>query len=258
MRNLIRILTLNTWHNHRPWQQRRNALVQGIVQYAPDILLFQELFDTNWSNELQARFGFPYLVSTQSIQSGLVVLSRLAAHGSEVYRMKTKSPFETYSRYALWTELGSADYRLSVFNTHLSWELQDDATRQAQVAELWSFMEKHRSGFIVVAGDFNCTPDSLAMTWLISHSGFVDTYAILHPGEVGFTWSNKNFFAQNQRPLLPERRIDYVLADPGLVKNRLRRCEVVFDVPQSDGMFASDHFGVLAEFEPYEGADLSC
>jgi|SoiMethySBSTD1v2_1073268.scaffolds.fasta_scaffold43494_6 endonuclease/exonuclease/phosphatase family metal-dependent hydrolase len=256
----MRILTLNTWHNNGPWRQRRDALVQGIVQYAPDILLLQELFDADWSNELQARLGFPYLVSTQCSHSGLVVLSKLAAHRSEIYRMKTKSPFETYWRYALWAELGSDGYRLSVFNTHLSWELQDDATRQAQVGELWLFMEKHRSdsGFTVVAGDFNCTPDSVAMTWLISHSGFADTYAVLHPGEAGFTWSNTNLFAQNHRPVLPERRIDYVLADPGFVKNRLRRCEVVFDVPHSFGMFASDHFGVLAEFEPSDGAELSC
>ena len=121
-------------------------------------------------------------------------------------------------------------------------------------------MEKHRSAgvFTVVAGDFNCTPDSLAMTWFVSRSGLIDTYASLHPGAAGFTWSNKNFFAQNHRPILPERRIDYLLADPGFVKYGLRRCEIVFDVAQNLGMFASDHFGVLAEFEPSGGADLSC
>jgi endonuclease/exonuclease/phosphatase family metal-dependent hydrolase len=254
----MRVLTLNTWHNNGPCLQRRDALLQGIVQYAPDILLLQELFDADWSKELQARLGYPYLVSTECIHSGLVVLSKLAVQRSEIYRMKTKSPFETYWRYALCAELSSIGYRLSVFNTHLSWELQDDATRQAQVDELWSFVEKHRSdgGFTVVAGDFNCTPDSLAMTWLISQSGLIDTYAILHTGAAGFTWSNTNFFAQNHRPVLPERRIDYVLADSGLVKNRLRRCEIVFDVPQPHGVFASDHFGVLAEFEPPGGADL--
>jgi exonuclease III len=93
--------------------------------------------------------------------------------------------------------------------------------------------------------------------WLISHAGFIDTYAILHSGAAGFTWSNTNLFAENHRPVLPERRIDYVLADPRFVKNRLRRCEVVFDVPQTLGVFASDHFGVLAEVEASGGVDLS-
>jgi mRNA deadenylase 3'-5' endonuclease subunit Ccr4 len=51
----MRILTLNTWHNSGPWRQRRDALVQGIIQYAPDILLLQELFDADWSEELQSR-----------------------------------------------------------------------------------------------------------------------------------------------------------------------------------------------------------
>ncbi len=256
----MRVLTLNTWHNNGPWQQRRDALLQGIAQYAPDILLLQELFDADWSNELQARSGYRYLVSTECSHSGLVVLSKLPAGRNEIYRMKTKSPFETYWRYALWAELDFGAYRLRVFNTHLSWELPDDRTRQAQVDELWSFVEKHRSdnGFTVVAGDFNCTPDSLAMTSLISHSGLIDTYAVLHPGAAGFTWSNTNLFAENHRPVLPERRIDYVLADPGFAKNRLKRCEVVFDVPQTVGVFASDHFGVLAEFEPSGSPGLSC
>jgi endonuclease/exonuclease/phosphatase family metal-dependent hydrolase len=256
----MRILTLNTWHNNGPWLQRRDALLQGIVHYAPEILLLQELFDADWSNELQARLDYPYLVSAECIHSGLIVLSKLPPERSEIYRMKAKSPFESYWRYALWAELRLAGHPLGVFNTHLSWELQDDATRQAQVEELWSFIEKHRAdgGFTVVAGDFNCTPDSPAMTWLISHSGFIDTYRVLHPDAAGFTWSNRNLFAQKHRPVLPERRIDYVLADSGFVENRLRRCEVVFDVPQTLGVFASDHFGVLAEFDPSGGVDLSC
>jgi endonuclease/exonuclease/phosphatase family metal-dependent hydrolase len=254
----MRILTLNTWHNSGPWRQRRDALVQGMIQYAPDILLLQELFDADWSEELQSRLGYPYLVSTECIHSGLVVLSKLPPQHSAIHRMKTKSPFETYWRYALWVDLRLSGQRLSVFNTHLSWELQDDATREAQVRELWSFIETHRadSGFTVVAGDFNCTPDSTAMTWFIGHSSFIDTYVNLHPGAAGFTWSNKNLFAQNHRPVLPERRIDYLFADPGFVKNRLRRCEVVFDVPQAAGVLASDHFGVLAEFEPSGSANL--
>jgi hypothetical protein len=58
----MRILTVNTWHNNGPWPQRRDALIEGIVHYSPDILLFQQLFDADWSKELQARFGHPYLV----------------------------------------------------------------------------------------------------------------------------------------------------------------------------------------------------
>ena len=92
---LMRILTLNTWHNNGPWRQRRDALVHDVIQYAPDILLFQELFDADWSKELQARLGYPYLVSTDCMHSGLVILSKLPPQANEIYRMNTKSPFET-------------------------------------------------------------------------------------------------------------------------------------------------------------------
>lgn len=254
----MRILTLNTWHNNGPWLERRGALIQGMVQYSPDILLFQELFDLDWSKELQARLGYPYLVSTECTHSGLVVLSKLPPDGNELYRMNNKSPFENYWRYALWTGLIADGHRLNVFNTHLSWELRDHSTREAQVRELWSFIERHRSEntFAVIAGDFNCTPDSPAMTWFVAHSRFIDTYGTLHPDAAGFTWSNRNFFAESHRPALPDRRIDYILAEHSFAENRLRRCEVIFDTAATLGVFASDHFGLLAEFELAGGADL--
>ena len=167
----MRILTLNTWHNNGPWLQRRDALIQGIVRYAPDILLFQELFDAGWSKELQARLGYPHLVLTECAHSGLVVLSKLPPHGDQLYRMNTKSPFENYWRYALWAELSDRVHRVKIFNTHLSWELEDCATREAQVRELLSFIGNHlkrsEDAFTIVAGDFNSTPDSAAMTWFL-------------------------------------------------------------------------------------------
>ena len=178
----MRILTLNTWHNNGPWLQRHEALIEGIVEYAPDILLLQELFDADWSNELQARLGYPHLVSTECMHSGLVLLSKLPLRGNEIYRMNTKSPFENYYRYALCAELNASGERLNVFNTHLSWEVEDHSTREMQVRELWSFIETHRSesGFAIVGGDFNCTPDSPAMSWFLGHSVFMDTYETLH------------------------------------------------------------------------------
>ena len=77
----MRILTLNTWHNNGPSLQRREVLIQGIVQYAPDILFLQELFDTDWSRQLQARLAYPFLIATDSAHSGLVILSKFSTQG---------------------------------------------------------------------------------------------------------------------------------------------------------------------------------
>jgi endonuclease/exonuclease/phosphatase family metal-dependent hydrolase len=249
----MRILTLNTWHNNGPSSQRREALVERSIQYAPDILLFQELFDTDWSKELQARLAYPFLVSTESARSGLVIISKLPPKSCEIYQMKTKSPFENYWRYALAAELSDGARELNVFNTHLSWELQDYRTREAQVRELWSLMQtrvqRPENGFFIVTGDFNSTPDSPAMAWFLAQSRLIDTYGTLHPRATGFTWSNSNPFAQHHRPVLPDRRIDYIFASPSLAENRLKHCEVVFDRAGALGIFASDHFGLLADFD---------
>jgi hypothetical protein len=68
----------------------------------------------------------------------------------------------------------------------------------------------------------------------------------VHPTDPGFTWNNANPYAASQ--LEWNRRIDYVFS--GWPKARGAgmplRCELLGTVP-SDGVWPSDHFGLVAE-----------
>jgi endonuclease/exonuclease/phosphatase family metal-dependent hydrolase len=111
----------------------------------------------------------------------------------------------------------------------------------------------------ILVGDFNAEPDWDEIRFLTGGHAVGGKTVYLHdawrkagrqapqPGEPpGCTWSNRNRFAR--LALEPDRRIDYVFVGYptpqglGLVE----RCAVVCD-DERDGVWPSDHFGVVAE-----------
>lgn len=250
----MRFLTLNTWGESGPWKERWEVIFGALESHAPDLVAFQEVFDKNWSREIAKRAAFPYYSSPNNPASGLMLLSRFPIQRSELRAMQRKSPFEDYSRYALRAEVEWAGRTVHVFTTHLSWLPEDGETRKAQVRELRDWMaEKAGLAETVLTGDLNAPPDAAEICWLLEAAGLVDAFAALHPGEPGFTWDNRNAFTADQRVTLPDRRIDYILVKGESLTRHLRACNLVFERADRSGVFASDHFGLMAEFnEPKE------
>ncbi len=244
----MKILTLNTWQKCGPWVKRWKVLFDGIAEYQPDVLAFQELFDVAWRDTVAKRAGYPYFADPAPTSSGLVVLSRFPILQSELYALSTESPLEDYRRYLLWAEIALEERTLHVFNSHLSWHPDDEATRKAQVRELWRRMSEKKGSHKLLMGDMNATPDSNEIRWLLTESDLVDTFAAKNPADSGITWHTKNGYTSQQRPHTLDRRIDYIFCAGDDLVRSLSSCEVVFDRPDETGTFASDHYGVLAEF----------
>ena len=49
----MKILTLNTWQERGPWQLRWKVISQGIAEYQPDLIGFQEVFNPDWAQEVK-------------------------------------------------------------------------------------------------------------------------------------------------------------------------------------------------------------
>ena len=100
-----------------------------------------------------------------------------------------------------------------------------------------------------MVGDLNTPPDSPEIKTLVEGGDFADLYHKFHPGEAGFSWDNQNPYAGNCEHKMPDRRIDFVLTrgDGKLLKQPLR-CDLIFTRPNEAGVFASDHYALLAEF----------
>ena len=258
----LKILTLNTWQERGPWRERWELIFAGLKFYLPDIIGFQEVFNMEWADEIQKRSGYPHLIKSGQ-NSGLIFLSKYPALASECLTLKTKSPSESYSRYAHHALFQVGNKRLAGFNTHLSWLQKDDDIRLSQTLELIDFVSQKTilnpgqpqglpwltpgvvQGEAFVLGDFNSASNKPAIQAV--QKVWEDTYAALNPGDPGLTWDYRNPQAERAREHMPERRIDYIWTH-GL-KGCAKRSEVVFNQPDANGIYPSDHFGVVTEIE---------
>ncbi|MGH6644720.1 MAG: endonuclease/exonuclease/phosphatase family protein [Bradyrhizobium sp.] len=88
-----------------------------------------------------------------------------------------------------------------------------------------------------MAGDFNSSADSPELAAL--REGFVDTYGDRHPqaDAVSSSTLNLKYFAP--------KRIDHVFFQRDAFVPL--SATILFDHPDAEGIWASDHFGMLAE-----------
>jgi endonuclease/exonuclease/phosphatase family metal-dependent hydrolase len=128
---------------------------------------------------------------------------------------------------------------------------------------------------VVLAGDFSCGPDAANVRFwhgLQSLDRFSacyrDAWDSTHPGEPGHTVTPRNplrpsrqhpMVVDGETPLTLGQRYDYILVRCGHHGRSLdvTRCELLFDEPVN-GVWASDHFGVVADLVvPARPAELS-
>lgn len=250
----MKVLTLNTWQKRGPWEERWKLAFEELIALAPDILALQEVFDYDWAEEIQRRTDLPEFVAFQE-SSGLVLLSRYPVLERELFTYRQKSPTEDYLRYAAAATLRTPSGPLGFFNTHLSYRPEDGAVREGQVRELLSIIDRKAGGRdVLVTGDFNAAPDTPEIRQMLEQGRFTDAYGSHHPEDKGFTWCHRNPYTLSEHnkvgeSFLPERRIDYIFFRRMNVLSKLRSVQVVLDQPSPSGVWSSDHFGVLAEFE---------
>ncbi len=141
-----------------------------------------------------------------------------------------------------------------------TYELQLEHVREQQVLATARFVEDlvaDRPDLpVVLLGDLNADPRAASIRFLTGRQAlagasvrYEDAWEAVHPDEPGHTFSPRNPLVRaGQMPLERGRRIDYVLIRSGSHGPLLdvADCRLIFDEPV-DGIWASDHFGVLAD-----------
>ena len=112
---------------------------------------------------------------------------------------------------------------------------------------------------VILAGDFDAVPEAASIRFLSGRQSldgmsvcYRDAWASVNGPEPGHTFTPHNPLVRDGETAwdIP-RRIDYVFVrcnDYGPTLE-VRDCRRLFDEPR-DGVWASDHFGVLAELAP--------
>lgn len=245
----MKILTLNTWQGKGPWQKRWELIFEGLEKYEADIVGFQEVFNMDWARTIHERSGYPHL-AVSGEHSGLIFLSRFKPLEQACHVMATKSPTEDYQRYAFYVQVDVNGEALALFNTHLSWRAEENEIRMKQTQELVQFVEKKTQNYpSVILGDFNMAPFTPPIIYLKEMKKWIDTFPGVNFGAMGLTWDYRNPYAEAERDKMAERRIDYIfIRERTGPLMRIRASQVVFNEPSKEGVFPSDHFGVLTEF----------
>jgi endonuclease/exonuclease/phosphatase family metal-dependent hydrolase len=245
----LKILTLNTWQERGPWRDRWELILKGLKEYDADIVGLQEVFNMDWAREIHKRSGYSYL-AVSGEHSGLIFLSKFKPVEQECLVMTTKSPTEDYLRYVFYVQVDAGGEKVALFNTHLSWKADENEIRLKQTQELGTFVQKKSGELpVVLMGDLNAGPDTPSVTYLREMLKWCDTFGAKHPGNPGLTWDYRNPYAEAEREKMAERRIDYIFIreQTGLFET-IRCSRVVFDKPSKEGVYPSDHFGVMTEF----------
>lgn len=140
-----------------------------------------------------------------------------------------------------------------------TWQVGHAYEREVQAVACARFVEHHLAGralHVVVAGDFDDGPDTASIRFWTGRQSlqrysvaYRDAWEAVHPGEPGHTFTPADPLVRaGEMSLEQGRRIDHILVRCGPHGPTLdvADCRLAFDTP-IDGVWASDHFGVVAD-----------
>ncbi len=278
----LRVLTLNIWHREAPWERRRELIREGVLAHDPDIIGLQEVLQLRAGEMLQNQaselfrdtpYRFVYGAASSlgpGFEFGNAIASKYPIGEPEVTPLPGAETDETRSvvHAMVTTPLGD----VPVFCTHLNWKLNHGAVRLRQIDALVDLIEsKFPSGGSfppsgetfppILMGDFNAEPESDEVRFLRGLATrndrsvfFADAWSYGGDGGPGFTFDRANAFAARSHE--PARRIDYIFVRGPDSKWRGEplKTSLVFTEPNGDGVWASDHYGLLTELSSHAEA----
>lgn len=262
----MRVATLNLWAVRGDWPARRALLRERFRHHAPDLVTFQEAIETSSYDQARDILGpdyhFAHQTSREDDGQGVSTASRWPIAEVVEVDLQVNDRTKDFACTSLITEIYAPPPigRLLLVNNLPSWRLELEYEREIQAVRTARAVEEMLAEWpahVVVAGDFDAAPDATSIRfWCGKQSlgGFSvcyrDAWASAHPTDPGPTYVPENGLSVDWD--WPFRRIDYVLVRCGRYGGptlAVERCERMFTEPVG-GVWASDHFGVLADLVP--------
>jgi endonuclease/exonuclease/phosphatase family metal-dependent hydrolase len=275
----LRVATLNIWGRSGNWPARREVLRQRVTELDVDVLGLQEVEELvdpdgaalNQAEELARALGFhlAYGISFSrphpgggTRHFGNAVLSRFPISSSKCCPLPDAERDEP--RSVLFAVVDAPFAPVPFAATHLAWRLDNSAGRVKQVVELarvceelWPERSEHDPDDptyfpVVVLADLNAEPGSDELRYLTGLTSlgargvrYADVWRYGGAGP-GYTYDPLNSYAAEAHE--HARRIDYVLVrGPGDGGTGLPREPRLAFTEHLDGVYASDHFGVVVD-----------
>ena len=261
----LRVLTLNLWGQRGAWEERRSLLISGLRELQPDLIAFQESMVTDTYDQILDLLGGNYHITHHHIREpdgqGISVASRWPLNDVHEVDLQISARTADFAGTALITEIRvPGPVGPLIFINHCpNWQSDFEFEREQQAVLTARVVEEfvgERSIHVVLAGDLTATPETANVRFwrgLQSLGGmsvcYKDVWERTHPDEHGHTFSPRNPLRSERWLLDLGRRIDYIFIRCGHTSPTLdvTACALAFDQPV-DEVWASDHFGVIADF----------
>ncbi len=257
----LRIVTINTGKGDGPYRRRLGWLAAELGRLAPDIVLLQEALATpggeldttaHLATELKLAPAFaPARRKPRAVEgvwhdtwSGLGVLSRIDAFRTGIVALPDHP--DDGERIALLGRWDVDGVDLVIANVHLTHLRDRDDLRAEQFATVLSHPWLDVPGAVMlIGGDLNTRPTGLG--WLRATAAprqLTDAF------EAGGGARDRVTIPVG-RPDLPGTCVDYLLTIEPAVQTSLTLsgAAVVLDRPDPDGVYPSDHYGIMVDME---------
>lgn len=260
----LRVMTLNLLSpDHADWEGRRKVLRSGLADLRPDVIAFQETVWGDGYDQMRDLLGDGYHVVRHAGRSpdgvGAAFASRWPVRPVREQDLHVTARVDLPWCAAVAGEIETPVGRVLFVHHKPAYQVGYAYERELQAVTAARFAEEllgGRSMHVVLAGDFDDTPDSASVRfWTGKQSldgtsvAYRDAWAAAHPDEPGHTFTPWNPLERaGEMSLELGRRIDYVMVRCGVHGPTLEvaDCWLAFDEPVG-GVWASDHFAVVAD-----------
>ena len=260
--NQITVATINLHNRADRWRERRHLLVNQIYDAEPDLISLQEVYfpirQGQWlRNQINIRLKQaekrPYQLIlcrrrhlVEGYYEGIGVLTKLPV------RYKDSVNLGIGGRVALRVNVElPTRHTLDFVAVHLHNEPYEAEVRNGQAMRLAGWLNRQgRNPLQIVAGDFNETPNGLAVRWM--KQGFRSAYESVHKREPLATFpTTLRLEPDGQGGLetdLKAQCLDYIFVSPMI---QVESAALFCNKPSSEdrNLYPSDHAGLLSTIQ---------
>jgi endonuclease/exonuclease/phosphatase family metal-dependent hydrolase len=261
----LTVMTMNVLSfDHADGMRRSEVLREGIRRLRPDVIALQETTLHSGHDQAADLLGEGCLYAHHSSRSpngvGATLGSRWPVAIIQEVDLHSTPRVDLPWAAALVVEIELPQpFGPTLFVHHKpSYQIGYAREREVQAVVCAQAVEdqmRDRGRHVVLLGDFDDVPDSSSIRfWTGKQSlgdlsvAYRDAWSAVHPDDAGHTFTPINpLTIAGEMSLELGRRIDYIMIRCGVHGPTLEvaDCQLAFDKP-IDGLWASDHFGVLA------------
>lgn len=260
----VRVVTMNIWGVRGDWPRRRAVLAGGLRALRPHLVAFQEEIRTGDYDQTRDVLGDDYTIvrseARETDGQGIAIACRWPIADVREIDLDVGPRTAGFACTALAARVDAPVGRLLFVNHFPSWRLDLEAERERQAVRVARAIDEIAGAdtHVIVCGDLDADPSAASVRFWCGRQSldgtsvcYRDAWERVHPPHApGDTYTPDN-------PLMvdgdwPFRRIDYILVRCGPHGGPtlpVRDCRRLFHRPV-DGVWASDHFGLLADLDP--------